>query len=245
MNFYDVLGVSHDANAATIDKAFRIISMSRHPDKANAATRPKSGVETPKDREAREKKNHDRYVQIVEARDTLVDDKKRRAYDSRHGIRAPQGDYRDYVSQSTSRAETKSRRKSESESASTSKSRAGDSPNDLIEIHQRSLEFESSSIDNLNKRVRDLLYTLSRQSSHFPAATSLLEGLLRKSRSANDEINKAIEDLEALSRRNLSDSEKRTNARAIYHTVTDGALEYLHRAERMVDELASTIDSRY
>ncbi|KAI1738858.1 hypothetical protein F4680DRAFT_466934 [Xylaria scruposa] len=251
MNFYDVLGVSRDADAATIEKAFRVISMTRHPDKANAATRPKSGAETPAEKAAREKKNHDRYVQIVEARDTLVDDEKRKAYDSRHGTRVPPDGYdRDYASQSTSRAETKSKRKSKSESNSESKSKStsGDSPHDLIDIHQRSLEFELSSIDYLNKRVRDLLYTLeslSRQSSRFSAATSLLEDILRKSRAAKNEIQRAIEDLEALSSRSLSDSEKRTRARGIYHPVMDGALEYLHRAEKMVDELASTVNSRY
>ncbi|KAI0182576.1 hypothetical protein EV127DRAFT_517660 [Xylaria flabelliformis] len=234
VNFYDVLGVSPDADKATIEKAFRAISITTHPDKANAATRPKSGVESPDEQRAREQKNHDRYVQIVEARNTLVDDKKRKAYNSKHGIGADNDRH-------TSRRESGS----ESKSKSSSKSGAGDSPNDLIAIHQSSLEFQLSSIDYLNQRIRDLLYTLeslSRQSSRYLETTSLLEDILRKSRTAKDEIKKAMQDLEALSRRSLRDSEKRTRARELYHSVIDGPLEYLQRAETMVDELTSTIE---
>ncbi|KAI0441521.1 hypothetical protein F4803DRAFT_576405 [Xylaria telfairii] len=80
MNFYDILGVSSDADIPTIQKAFRTMSLKYHPDRANNTTIP-NGTETENERQNREKRNHDRYVRITQARDTLVDEAKRKAYD--------------------------------------------------------------------------------------------------------------------------------------------------------------------
>ncbi|KAI1741259.1 hypothetical protein F4680DRAFT_447166 [Xylaria scruposa] len=79
-NPYEVLGVDSDADVAAIQKAFRGLSLKHHPDKANASTTPRDG-ETKTERQAREQRNHERYVRVVEARDTLLDATKRRNYD--------------------------------------------------------------------------------------------------------------------------------------------------------------------
>ncbi|KAI0457601.1 hypothetical protein F5B21DRAFT_463871, partial [Xylaria acuta] len=132
MNFYDLLGLSPDADVATIEKAFKAMSRIHHPDKSNAATRPKSGVESQSEREAREKRNHDRYVRIVEARDTLVDEKKRKAYDRQQRVRNSSSNdgkkTKDSPSQSTARAETKSKSKSKGKSETKSKTRSTAEP---------------------------------------------------------------------------------------------------------------------
>ncbi|KAI0546393.1 hypothetical protein F4679DRAFT_587572 [Xylaria curta] len=79
-NPYEVLGVAMDADVATIQRAFRDLSLKLHPDKANASTTPLDG-ETKTERQTREQRNHDQYVRVVEARDTLLDATKRRNYD--------------------------------------------------------------------------------------------------------------------------------------------------------------------
>ncbi|KAI1165065.1 DnaJ domain-containing protein [Nemania serpens] len=81
MDFYEVLKVPKDADTAAIEKAFKKLSLTLHPDKANARTVPRGREESGPERTAREKLNHDRFVEIGEARDTLTDPKKRRAYD--------------------------------------------------------------------------------------------------------------------------------------------------------------------
>ncbi|KAI1190460.1 DnaJ domain-containing protein [Nemania serpens] len=81
MDHYKVLGVPNDADTATIEKAFKKLSLTHHPDKANARTAPRGRDESAAERKAREKRNNDRFVEIVEARDTLADPKKRREYD--------------------------------------------------------------------------------------------------------------------------------------------------------------------
>ncbi|KAI0520866.1 hypothetical protein F5B22DRAFT_644609 [Xylaria bambusicola] len=83
-NFYEVLGVTVDADVATINRAFRELSLKMLPDKANISTVPTGRAETPDEREAREAKNHERFVRIVEARDVLTDPTKRELYDLKH-----------------------------------------------------------------------------------------------------------------------------------------------------------------
>ncbi|KAI0860577.1 hypothetical protein F4860DRAFT_524980 [Xylaria cubensis] len=85
MNPYEVLNVANDADEATIQKAFKELSLKFHPDKANTSTVPLDGVETKKEQEAREQHNHEQYIRIVEARDTLLDATKRRKYDEQGG----------------------------------------------------------------------------------------------------------------------------------------------------------------
>ncbi|KAI1733822.1 hypothetical protein F4680DRAFT_454575 [Xylaria scruposa] len=80
-NPYEILNVASDADSATIQKAFKDLSLKLHPDKANVSTIPLDGIETETEREAREQFNHEQYVKIVEARDTLLDAAKRRDYD--------------------------------------------------------------------------------------------------------------------------------------------------------------------
>ncbi|KAI1752625.1 hypothetical protein F4782DRAFT_501050 [Xylaria castorea] len=248
MNFYDLLGVSPDADLAAIEKAFRAISLTQHPDRANAATRPKSGGESSRDHEARERSNNERYVKIVEARDTLIDDRKREAYDMRQGIR-------DYPSQSTSQSETKSKSKSKSESKSKSRSTPGsaaeppasDSASDLIDCHLSSLEVEISCIKDMDHKIHGMLYTLesaarrSSRASDWSETISLLESILSKSRRAKEDINSVIKDLEALSTRSLSDSKKKSQAEKIYDSATKGVLGYIHKAEKTVEELESVV----
>ncbi|KAI0391628.1 DnaJ domain-containing protein [Xylariaceae sp. FL0594] len=80
-DLYKALEVPTDADTATIEKAFRTLSLQHHPDKANARTAPKGRQETEKEKTAREKKNHDRFILLAKARDTLCDPAKREAYD--------------------------------------------------------------------------------------------------------------------------------------------------------------------
>ncbi|KAI1825314.1 hypothetical protein F4861DRAFT_538215 [Xylaria intraflava] len=80
MDYYNILNVSPDAEVAAIEKAFKLMSLKHHPDKANASTRP-SGPESESQREAREKRNNERYVEIVTAREVLTDPARRREYD--------------------------------------------------------------------------------------------------------------------------------------------------------------------
>ncbi|KAI1201663.1 DnaJ domain-containing protein [Nemania serpens] len=81
MDFYKVLEVPRDADTAAIERAFKKLSLTHHPDKANARTAPKGREEGAAERKAREARNHDIFVKLAEARDTLTDPKKRRAYD--------------------------------------------------------------------------------------------------------------------------------------------------------------------
>ncbi|KAI0405740.1 DnaJ domain-containing protein [Xylaria palmicola] len=80
-NYYQVLNVAKDADVATIQKAFRVLSLKMHPDKANAATAPTDRTETKEEREAREKRNHEKFVELNEARSTLTNAEKRQEYD--------------------------------------------------------------------------------------------------------------------------------------------------------------------
>ncbi|KAI8944967.1 hypothetical protein F4801DRAFT_598649 [Xylaria longipes] len=248
MNFYDLLGVAPNADVPTIERAFKAISLEKHPDKANAATRPQSGVESQDELEAREKRNNERYVRIVEARDTLLDDRKRKAYDKQQGIRNPSANDDRKPKDYPSRSESKSKSDTKSKSRSSAKSGADYSANGLIESYLDILEAQVSFIKDLDRKIHDMMYILERatsRSSHggpeYSETTSLLESILRKSREAKEDIYDAIEDLESLGRRSLADSKKRSEAKDIYYSATDGALDYLHKAEKTVDELQSVV----
>lgn len=65
-NYYDVLGVSEDADASTIKKAYRKLAQKYHPD-----------------RNAGDVKSEERFKEIQEANETLSDPKKRKEYDVR------------------------------------------------------------------------------------------------------------------------------------------------------------------
>merc|ERR1719163_1678529 len=66
---YDVLGVSPDADAAKIKTAFRKLSLTHHPDKAQA-----SGVDVQKATE--------NFNEIKESSDILLDEERRKIYDT-------------------------------------------------------------------------------------------------------------------------------------------------------------------
>ncbi|KAI1121600.1 DnaJ domain-containing protein [Nemania abortiva] len=81
VDLYKVLNVSSKADVATIQKAFKDLSLKLHPDKANISTTPPGGTETKAEREAREQRNHEQFIKVLEARDILTDPKTRQAYD--------------------------------------------------------------------------------------------------------------------------------------------------------------------
>ncbi|KAI0965116.1 hypothetical protein F4678DRAFT_485606 [Xylaria arbuscula] len=81
MDLYELLNVASDADVPTIERAFRELSLTLHQDKANVSTIPFGRVETQEEGEAREKQNHERYVKVMEARDTLTNLAKRKQYD--------------------------------------------------------------------------------------------------------------------------------------------------------------------
>ena len=63
-DYYEVLGVNKDASESEIKKAYRKLAVKHHPDK------------NPEDSEAEEK-----FKEIGEAYEVLMDDQKRAAYD--------------------------------------------------------------------------------------------------------------------------------------------------------------------
>ncbi|CEL93598.1 unnamed protein product [Vitrella brassicaformis CCMP3155] len=65
-NFYDLLGVKHDATEAEIKKAYKVLAKKWHPDK-NAG-----------DEDA-----HDRFIELQKAYETLSDPAERKAYDDK------------------------------------------------------------------------------------------------------------------------------------------------------------------
>ncbi len=67
-NYYDILGVKKDATKAEIKSAYRKLAVKYHPDKF-------------KGNEKAKEKAQAKFVDIVEAADTLSDDQKRREYD--------------------------------------------------------------------------------------------------------------------------------------------------------------------
>ncbi|KAK5636801.1 hypothetical protein RRF57_012513 [Xylaria bambusicola] len=81
MDLYKILQVPSDADVATIEKAFRKLSIKLHPDKANVSTIPSGHVETREEKEAREQRNNEKFAEIAHARDVLTDTKKREEYD--------------------------------------------------------------------------------------------------------------------------------------------------------------------
>ncbi|GAP82508.2 putative DNAJ domain [Rosellinia necatrix] len=97
MDYHKVLGVSKDADVAGIEKAFKLLALKHHPDKANAANAPKDRTETDEERKAREKRNNDRYVKLVEARDNLVELLNNpEGEGEQSGRQWPPGDYANY-----------------------------------------------------------------------------------------------------------------------------------------------------
>lgn len=77
MDFYEILGISRDADAVTIKKAYRKLVKECHPDTH------------PGDRQAEEK-----FKRIAEAYAVLSDDEKRRQYNQE--ITAPKGKRRQF-----------------------------------------------------------------------------------------------------------------------------------------------------
>ncbi|KAI0970064.1 hypothetical protein F4678DRAFT_480741 [Xylaria arbuscula] len=113
---YEVLSVSSDADGAAIEKAFKALSLKWHPDKANVTTVP-SGGETQKDREIREKHNHDRFTRMVEARDILTNPAKRQQYDQE---RRPKKDRSNRRSESSKHSKPSTSRKDSRQNNSSS-----------------------------------------------------------------------------------------------------------------------------
>jgi len=68
-DFYAILGVSKDADAATIKKTYRNLARELHPDKTRG-----------------DKKLEDRFKEVSEAYDILGDDKKRAEYDEARSL---------------------------------------------------------------------------------------------------------------------------------------------------------------
>ncbi|KAI1308110.1 hypothetical protein F5Y03DRAFT_405311 [Xylaria venustula] len=139
---YEVLSVSSDADAVAIQKAFKTLSLKWHPDKANVATVPSSG-ETRKEREAREKQNHDRFTRMVEARDILTDPARRQKYDhDRREIKHRKSSRRSESSKESSKQSkpSTSRKDSKNHSSSRSTARQGTTLGQEIENTRRRLE---------------------------------------------------------------------------------------------------------
>ncbi len=76
-DFYKTLGVSKDASASDIKKAYRALARKLHPD-ANPGN----------------KKNEERFKEVSEAYDTLSDDKRRKEYDEQRALFGNGGGFR-------------------------------------------------------------------------------------------------------------------------------------------------------
>ncbi|CAN3373191.1 hypothetical protein DIURU_001156 [Diutina rugosa] len=80
MNLYQLLGVSQDASDVEIRKVFRKLSLKYHPDKTD------------------KKEDHDHFIRIKEAYETLASPDKRRSYDSKLKPSRAQTTYSTYTS---------------------------------------------------------------------------------------------------------------------------------------------------
>ncbi|KAI0875308.1 hypothetical protein GGS24DRAFT_455706 [Hypoxylon argillaceum] len=79
MDLYEVLNVPSNADVATIQRAFGELSQKFH--KASASTIRSNWAETKAEREARERRNHQQFIRLHKARETLINPTSRQEYD--------------------------------------------------------------------------------------------------------------------------------------------------------------------
>ncbi|KAI0489977.1 hypothetical protein F4859DRAFT_174833 [Xylaria cf. heliscus] len=249
---YDVLDVSPDADVAAIEKAFKKMSLLHHPDKANLATRPKNGVESPREKEAREKRNNDRYIKIVQARDTLVDSQKRRAYDAEQSTKEPSADADKKTkdrsehgspkrkstsrsSKSKSKSDSKSRPKSKSESKRRSTATHHDDEEfvlDIIESQIISLRTKLAQLEYMEREAQGLLASLEAATQRplpgpgYRPIVDVLDDIFRRIRSASEDIYDALHDIMGLRHSSLDPSTIRSRISQVHDFAMNGAALY-------------------
>ncbi|KAI0529992.1 DnaJ domain-containing protein [Xylaria digitata] len=233
MNLYEVLNVPNDADIATIQKAFKELSLKMHPDKANKSTIPPSS-ETEAEREAREERNHNRFVKIVEARDILTNPAKRREYD----------DQQRYARKhSTNKATEHNEFRVYSEYTTYSEPSRPSTPNTAGKPEKKRVPYPEQVLKRLEPLDTDLNRTLE-----------VFRSLVPRSRSSSDKEYAEIESefghvirintlmIDRIKRTGKNAKEHDWAAREAYKTVTEKASSYIPYAQLLISELDSVLN---
>ncbi|TRX93676.1 hypothetical protein FHL15_005352 [Xylaria flabelliformis] len=223
MNPYEVLNVASDADEATIQKAFKELSLKFHPDKANASTAPLDGVESKKEQEAREQHNHEQYIRIVEARDTLLDATKRRKYDQQEG---------------NTRKDSNHKTSKPSDTGKTGKLEEDTMANlglDITTTLER-LEDIGDDLSNTLSSLRNLAPRSPAPSLEYPEVLSSFNRIIARNTSISNRIKEA--------RERLLSQEKDSTARAVCESALEEANTYIQQVEDFNFEVEEVLISR-
>ncbi|KAH8159484.1 hypothetical protein CIB48_g8760 [Xylaria polymorpha] len=231
-DLYGVLNVPRNADVATIQEAFRDLSLKL---KANASAIPRDGFETSSEQNARKRRNYERYINIVEARDILTDAAKRRDYDEQQRRKKNQ-------------TSTPSKPKNSSKSSNPSEPSKASKPEkkNLPQSSAQEMRAKPATVSNLT------LERLKRIDFDLNSTLSLLRGLAPRSRFSSSyaeysEVVSLFRRLIAMNARvrgrvteaaeRLRNQDPDLAARVTYESAKAKASSHILRARRFVSEL--------